>query len=279
MRKVLRTVLVASIVGGLAPAVPVAAQTSTAPPPTAPATTTPASAASSDGAPVVKQAYVDAALLIEASDRPVTPVAAGPGRASAPVPSWTFWIYNYVDGQFCRQRVTTRNPVRVGGLHAHATTQALPECARPPRSGPDPTPDDLARRFWDVRLLPTPGIEVVPDFAVPKPVCLQIHGEPAKTFHVDNPLGDDVAITATSSYEIDWGDGSPWQTTTSQGGPWPSGDVTHTYTHMAPAATITVTQRWTATWAAGATRGTLDGLRTATSLALPVTQLQAVRNF
>lgn len=217
-----------------------------------------------------------------------TPTQAGPAATNtamkgashaAAVPTWSFWIYNYVDGVFCRQRVTTRSEARAAGLVSYATQVDLPVCARAPTGQPQRGPDDAARDFWDLRVLPDPVLEVVPGYALTgKPVYLQIHGDPARSFDVDNPLGDDVAISADSTYEIDWGDHSPTRITTSQGGPWPDGDVTHTYTVVNSATTITVTQRWTASWRAGADGGQLDGLQTSATLTLPVTQLQAVRN-
>ncbi len=98
---------------------------------------------------------------------------------------------------------------------------------------------------------------------------------------VDNPIGDDVTITATSWYVIDWGDPTYPTTdvTRSHGGPYPDGDVTHVYTQTATRTQIKVMQRWTATWRAGAGTGTLEQLTTeAPPLDLEVRQLQAVRD-
>lgn len=56
-----------------------------------------------------------------------------------------------------------------------------------------------------------------------------------------------ITINATPEYVWSWGDGSAPLTTTSTGGPYPSGDVHHTY--RAPATrTVTLTTRWTATF-------------------------------
>lgn len=148
------------------------------------------------------------------------------------------------------------------------------------RAAPEPAAaaDELARGFWEVRVLPAPTLDVVPGYALTgKPVYLQIAGPRQRRFDVDNPIGTDVAITATSRYLVEWGDGTT-TATSSQGGPWPGGDVTHTYTRAAPAVTVTVTQLWEASWSAGAAAGDLAGLRTSSTLTLPVRQLQAVRN-
>lgn len=273
----MRKALIATIIAALnvTPS-PVMGQSS---PPTTAQVKTPTT--SPKGAPSVKEAFVDPGYLIEAHDEQgygVAPRTTGLPQA-VPVPTWSFWIYNYIDGVFCRQRVTTRSAARAEGLKSYATQADLPDCATPPRAQPRPGPDDAARKFWEVRILPKPALEVVPGYALTgKPVYLQIHGDPARAFDVDNPLGDDVTISASSTYEIDWGDHSPTTRTSSQGGPWPNGDVTHTYVNVTPGTTITVTQRWSATWRAGASGGQLDGLQTTGTLTFPVTQLQAVRN-
>ena len=128
-------------------------------------------------------------------------------------------------------------------------------------------------------MLPSPVLRTAPDHAITgKLVYLEIGGAREQRFDVANPLGDDVVVTATSRYVVDWGDGTT-DRTSSQGGPWPHGDVTHTYTHKSPAATITVTQLWSARWTAGGAAGDLDDLRTTSTLGLRVTDLQAVRNL
>lgn len=194
-------------------------------------------------------------------------------------PTWTFWIFTAGDDGFCRQRVTTRVEAVAERMRPFATySMTLPVCPRPAPGDPAPAVDDLAREFWDVRVLPDPVLSVVPDYAITgKLVYLQITGPKEQRFDVDNPIGDDVAITATSEYLVDWGDGTT-ATTTSQGGPWPAGDVTHTHIDTAPARTITVKQVWTAGWSAGSDQGTLSDLSTVATVRIPVTQVQAVRN-
>lgn len=105
---------------------------------------------------------------------------------------------------------------------------------------------------------------------------LEIGGDPAPTETLDNPIGPDVVITMTPRYVVRWGDGAT-TTTTSQGGPYPSGDVTHTYLDEGT-VTITVEAYWTATWRAGGAGGELPELAEPTSAALdlPVEQYQAV---
>ena len=118
-----------------------------------------------------------------------------------------------------------------------------------------------------------------PDYAITgKPVYLQITGDQTRQFDVPNPFGPPITIEATSRYVVDWGDGQPPTATTSTGGPWPSGDLTHAYATATEARTITVAQHWSATWRAGDQQGTLDTLRTDGALTFRVTQVQAVRN-
>jgi hypothetical protein len=64
-----------------------------------------------------------------------------------------------------------------------------------------------------------------------------------------------VAIDATPTYVWDWGDGSEPFETTSAGGPYPTGDVTHVYRHHG-ARTVTLTTRWSATFTVVTALGT-----------------------
>ena len=239
-----------------------------------------AAGAPEDTAPIVTVETSASVSVYGEKRAPGKPPSAKFRPASpAPTPTWTYWIYSFGDEGFCRQRVTTTVEAVADRMRPYATySMTLPVCAKPPASEGPPPADGLARQFWDVRVLPDPVLRIVPDYAITgKLVYLQISGPKVQHFDVDNPIGDDVAITATSKYVVDWGDGTT-TTTVSQGGPWPSGDVTHTYVDAVSSRTITVKQIWTGGWTAGAGRGDLADLQTTASLALSVTQLQAVRN-
>lgn len=236
-----------------------------------------------DVAPVVNT--ISYSTIEVSADSPGAPAPSAKGSSADPKratarPTWSFWIYSNVDGQFCRQRRTTHVEAVAEQLRPFTTySMDLPVCAKPSPGESPPPADEAARSFWDVRVLPSPVLKVVPDYAITgKLVYLQIAGESEQRFDVDNPLGDDVAIHATSTYRVDWGDGTT-TTTRSQGGPWPSGDVTHVYERTSPGVAITVTQLWSATWTAGPSTGDLADLQTTGALTMPVTQLQAVRNI
>jgi hypothetical protein len=203
---------------------------------------------------------------------------------------YTYWAIGWDGDRFCRIRHVTADADLAAAynfaLHRDLAAANAPggaaECppGTPTAPAPNnaPTPDQLARDFWDVRVLPAPDLKMQPDYAVTgKRAYLQIANNQAAHFDVADPLGPPIGIDATSTYQIDWGDGTATTTTTSQGGPWPNGDVSHVYTTTARARIITVTQQWSATWRAGGQQGVLDNLRTQGTLTIPVTEVQAVR--
>ena len=217
---------------------------------------------------------------------------ASPGESSQGASDAVWYSYRSVevgpDG-LCWRRHSTTDKALASAYNSVYSEEAvagdglaqLPQCPTDGTTVAPPSPAELARDFWDVRRLPSPTLAVTPDYAITgKPVYLRIGNPRTTTFDVDNPLGPAVHINATSRYRIDWGDGTAPTTTTSQGGPWPHGDVTHVYDHAVPqGVTITVIQLWSATWTAGpGTGGSLDNLQTAGTLTLRVEQLQAVRN-
>lgn len=218
-----------------------------------------------------------------ADGSPAQPGVGGPDR-----PVYAYWAIVYTPAGFCRERRFTTDPAEADAynyVYALRAAEAnelmrLETCPDDVRTAASPSPGELARDFWDVRHLSSPILKTVPDDAiVGKRVYLQIGGPPTMTFDVPNPLGAAIAINATSRYVVDWGDGSPTTTTTSQGGPWPHGDVTHVYDTATPAATIRVTQHWSAIWTAGPdAAGTLENLQTIGELIIRVDQLQPVRN-
>jgi hypothetical protein len=230
----------------------------------------------------------DTGGVIVSDHRGPTPGSDGTGEPGRPV--YGYWKVVWAEGGFCRARRYSYDQEEARAYNYSYNREAaeangltyLSTCPPGAPTAPaPPSPGELARDFWDVRHLPSPTLEVVPAYAVVgKPVYLTIKGPPTADFHVPNPIGADISIAATSRYVVDWGDGSPPTTTTSQGGPWPHGDLTHVYDGDLTTATITVTQQWSATWSAppAARGGTLDNLHTGDTLTLRVDQIQAVRN-
>lgn len=228
--------------------------------------------------------------IIVTDDTPGVPGAPAARGGGANQQVYSYWAVTYVAGGFCRELRYTYDKAEADAYNYAYRREAaeangvpqLPQCPTDAGAPAPPSPEQLARDFWATRQLPSPTLDITPDYAVAgKRVYLQITGPKATTFHVANPIGPAVDISATSRYVIDWGDGTPLTTTNSQGGPWPDGDVTHVYDRATTTVTIRVTQRWSATWTAATATGpggTLDDLRTGSTLTLRVEQVQPVRN-
>ena len=189
------------------------------------------------------------------------------------------------DGQRCVRIVSVAgDPTSAQARNNQNTILNLltyyPLCAdsQPPPNRP--TPAQAADQAWRERVqLPSPRPYVAPGFAITgKRAYLELNAQPTidATF---NAFGYDVAITARSSLDIDWGDGITEANVTRQGGPYPDGDITHIYTHAKPTNTITVIQRWTADWRIGTTTGTITDavLQTTGQFSFETRELQAVR--
>jgi hypothetical protein len=105
---------------------------------------------------------------------------------------------------------------------------------------------------------------------------LETRGETTHTYYHDTPLGT-LQIVATGTYEVDWGDGTPHDTYSVEGGPWPDGVINHDY-QWAGTYDVVVTEHWTATWHLGGDSGDLRRLRTDGRIdGFEVRQIQAVR--
>ena len=127
--------------------------------------------------------------------------------------------------------------------------------------------------------LPAPTLRVRPGEAMVGRLAYLEIGGPRTVQWSGVVLGEPVTVSATSTYDVSWGDGtSPDTGLTSQGGPWPGGDITHAYQYAGD-HTIVVTQRWTATWTTEGTSGTIANvLFTAGTLRLPAFDVQVTRD-
>ena len=141
------------------------------------------------------------------------------------------------------------------------------------------SPGAAAQLIWqDSVELPDPTIEIEPGHAITGKAAYLEVTSPRTIRTTETAFGHAVELNVTSVLDIDWGDGTRETNVTRLGGAWPTGDITHVYTHTNPQAAVRVTQRWTATWRVGALTGTIaDQLFTESTLALPILQLQAVR--
>ena len=145
---------------------------------------------------------------------------------------------------------------------------------------PPPDPVTLAVNFWQTIPLPVPKPAIPPGYAVTgKPAYLVTNGTTAPaTYTDDTPLGP-LAIQATGTYMIDWGDPAaagwtgPYRT---EGRPYPNGNIEHVYDNVGT-VTVTVQENWTAIWHLAGDTGALGGLgTTATISGFNVQQLQAI---
>jgi hypothetical protein len=158
------------------------------------------------------------------------------------------------------------------GLYPPCPASAAP--ARPAAAA-------VALRLWhDQVRLPPPGPRIAPGWGiVGKEAYLEIDGRRDPAPWTFTAFGYTITISARSAYDVDWGDGTVSTGITSQGGPWPVGDVAHPY-QADGVYRVTVRQRWTATWSASnGERGAIgEGLATVGNLVFPVRELQAVRD-
>lgn len=187
-------------------------------------------------------------------------------------------------GQVCG----VQGPLNFGRTYAIGVIPSCPAATGGPAPAPPPpTPLEAAYQAWYTEVvLPDPTLATNPTRVITGlDTFLSIGGSQTVNWS-GIALGQQVRLEVTSSYDIDWGDPRPDPTTpngraritgtTSQGGPYPNGDLRHQYIERG-SATIQVTQRWTAHWSAGGESGTLaDRLLTSSSLVLPIEEIQAV---
>ena len=167
---------------------------------------------------------------------------------------------------------------------------SLPICAstpgQPAQAPPPPTPLEAAYYAWLYVIdLPSPTASTQPAVGITGlDTFLTIQGEQRIVRDV-TALGFDVHFDITSVYDVDWDDPRPDGTKTGaavtrnhrdQGGPYPHGTLRHQYIERG-SASITITQRWSASWSAGGEGGTLpDSIETTGGLTLPIQEIQAV---
>lgn len=141
---------------------------------------------------------------------------------------------------------------------------------------PPVSPRIIAVSFWQDIPLPKPAPSIAPGWAITgKTAFLETHGQRRHDYSQSTPFGP-LGLAATGQYYVDWGDGQTTGPYDVEGGPWPDGQITHTYVNVGH-YDIVVTEKWSSTWHLGDESGTLSGLQTQGSLPdFRVEQIQAV---
>jgi hypothetical protein len=142
---------------------------------------------------------------------------------------------------------------------------------------PPPSASLIAQAWVDSANLPSPTLYIAPGHAVTGLTAyLEITAHSPWTATFSDPIRNDtiIASCADTAFDIDWGDGTR-TSTTSTGGPYPDGDVTHVYQDASPALTMSVTEHWSCSWSDEVgDSGTIAGLSSAGTLAVEVREIQ-----
>jgi hypothetical protein len=139
------------------------------------------------------------------------------------------------------------------------------------------SPEAWAREYLRTVALPVPAPAIAPGAMVVGWAAYLEVGSPL-SHRIDEPATPfgPATFTLASTVTVDWGDGEVTGPVASAGGPFPTGDLTHTYLRQG-AYDIVVTQAWVATWQVGGESGTVDGLLTEAVLEdFPVQEIEAV---
>lgn len=169
-------------------------------------------------------------------------------------------------------------------IEALFVSGGLPPC---PFLG-DLDPTAAIEIVWEELIdVPVPGPRIDPGKAITGlPAYLETGMEnPTFTQVVENPFGGPgITIEGTATFVIDWGDGSPEESTTKVGAPYAERDGGQTITHVYPRSgemTVEVDAHWRGTWQVGESEPVaFETVRIASGppVLLPVEQVQAVRN-
>ena len=154
-----------------------------------------------------------------------------------------------------------------------------PKPGEAPRRVPPPvTPEEIVERTLVNAELPSPRPNIDPGYAVTgMRAYLETGDRRTHRFDTIPTVLGPLQITATSTYTVDWGDGTvtgPHKTT---GGTYPNGTITHVYQDTGVVDVI-VSQSWTARWRLAGRSGTVGGLRSSGTIDdFAVQEVQAVR--
>jgi hypothetical protein len=142
---------------------------------------------------------------------------------------------------------------------------------------PPPTAAQITQQWAKSAHLPAPALTIRPGYAVTGLTAyLEIAAHTPWTTTFADPIRLDTitASCADTGFDVDWGDGAHTPTSSS-GGPYPGGDVTHVYVQAVTHVALDVTEHWSCTWADQVgDAGTIAGLASAGTLALEVREIQ-----
>jgi hypothetical protein len=177
-------------------------------------------------------------------------------------------------GQYCLVPTVVPAGTVVPPFNPSSTMTAVP-C--PTTGPPPPTAAQVAQGWSKTAHLPPPGITVAPGYAVTGLTAyLQIAAHSPWTTSFADPIrADTISVScAASGFDVDWGDGTR-TSTTSAGGPYPTGDVTHAYQQASAGVPLSVTEHWSCAWSDQVgDAGTLAGLASAGRLSLQIREIQ-----
>ncbi len=168
-------------------------------------------------------------------------------------------------------------PASAGPAAPAARPLAQPRAPAAAPAPPPPSPQTFAEQFWHTVHLPSPHPTIPPGYAITgKPAYLVTGGTTAPPAYTTPTFLGALRVVVHGTYHVQWGDGASSGPYTTEGLPYPDGNIQHTYDNVG-SYTVTVTETWTATWSLGPVTGTLGQLQTAGAIPnFAVRQVQAI---
>jgi len=131
---------------------------------------------------------------------------------------------------------------------------SYPLCPFAPSPAADP--QLIAIRASQTIPLPEPKPSIAPGWGLTgKTAYLETSGARQHHFGADTPLGP-LNFDSVGRYYVDWGDGTKTGPYDFEGGPWPTGRITHDYRDVGT-YDVVVREEWTSTWSVGGAGGVL----------------------
>jgi hypothetical protein len=184
----------------------------------------------------------------------------------------------------CLDTTTTRRDTPMNGgevmeytaVTKWAELNSIAACSDEPEA--TVTPAQVAEAFLRTVPLPPPAPEIAPDGQAITGLAafLETNGALAHALGPETTALGPISVEATGAYWVDWGDGSPEAGPFAfEGEAYPTGRIWHHY-RWTGNYTVTLRQRWSATWSLGGDSGTVEGLLSETTVPVEVFEVQAV---